>query len=127
MFDAKACADFQRQHVNAMSKVYWNTVKFNSEWTDATLEATIAIAKWCRKNKLDFATEVKLKHFSRRADVIIPAYTAQVIEIADSETAESLLSKRFDYFQHDLTMVAVEARRIASGFVQVENEFKRAL
>lgn len=106
----KYLADFARKHLEPMQRIEWNRPpKLNHSWSTPTVDTTLSICGWAAKNKLYFACETKMKN-GRRADIIIPElFEAQIIEIYDSETTQSLESKQYDYTATGAVMRAIPA------------------
>lgn len=107
----KELRDFSRKHFDMMQKIEWNRPpKINFNWTHKTIDTTLAICAWAAKHKLNFVCEVKMVNNARRADVVIPELLeAQVIEIHDSESAQSLTEKNYDFTETGAVMCSVPA------------------
>lgn len=121
MVDFKFIRDFQRTYFLPMTGRSYkpNEIKlpvlrkdgtYKTTWTQATVNTTLAICGEAYKRGYVFYTEVYFFRGKRRADIVIPEYfDAQVIEIFDSESKESIDSKRKDYQAAHIAYMAVPA------------------
>lgn len=116
MVDWKYCNDFKRKHIKTLPgrKVHYNELHLppreKAGWTEATARTTIEVCLWAWKRGLLFATEVPMIGMSRRADIVIPElFQAQIVEVVDTESVESIESKRVEYSRQGMTFLAVPA------------------
>lgn len=103
---------FKRKYFDNLvgRKIHHRNVHLNPNWTENTIKTSLAIAFWAWEHDLEFYTEVPMIANKRRADFVIPeAYGAQIIEIHDSESLESIESKRVDYRKKNIDFLAVPA------------------
>lgn len=110
MTDHKALRAFTKLHLDRSVRIDWDWIKIRPGWTQATKKTTIRICEYLTDKELTFACEAKMKHNNRRADIIVPEFNeAQIIEIHDSESEESIKEKTKDYGRHNLTVLPVPA------------------
>lgn len=110
--DHKALNSFTRIHLDRSVRIDWDWIKIRPGWTLQTKLTTIAICQYLIEQGITFACEAKMKHNNRRADIIVPElYEAQIIEIHDTESTESIQEKTKDYGRQQLTVLAVPANQ----------------
>lgn len=130
MVDKVLLANFVRVHTDPVKRGYvqWNCQRYVHTMTPATRRATSYLCNELADLGLWFALEVPVKGIPRRADIIVPElYESQVIEIHDSEGAESLAAKKEDYRRRGIAMVAVAANNPQAGWEAIRRLNKLAL
>jgi hypothetical protein len=117
--DWKFLNDFKRKHIKTLPgrHVHYNELKLphraKQGWTPATVRTTIEVVMWFYERGFIFATEVPMIGSTRRADVLIPEfYEAQVIEIQDSESDDSIRRKAEEYRMQGLTFLSLPANPV---------------
>lgn len=112
MSDQQFLNDFKRQHIDAMTRFdgFNGQIKLANNFTSRTCRTIVEICLWLRSKGYAYSTEVKMKHYRKRADIVVPElYGSQVIEVHDTEGIDSIEAKQKIYADNGIEMLAVPA------------------